>query len=346
MENRNKGFPEGKIPDEINVSENVSESAPVKKRKVMIIVVAILMVIAVILGALCIRYWHIVRLVVNPENIGAYIDSLRYSKEDLEKKMDDNKSKMEQIAEENPLINIRGDLTSEEVEALNSGEITKEDARRLVQGEVTLEELRETYKENETTPSDESGSVSNNEEEVTVESADKNSENTPTDKDKAFSDKNSGKTDSGKETEKADKSPPKDNSAPVTQKPSNPKKPQTTEEKVQDRVSELVSELYVVQADFISRLEAIGDRAYEDYKATRYDRTKVMSIVDSYTATVGALETECDNKVKSLISELEAELDKVGGDKSLAKDIQKYYYTEKKLKKSYYLDKLDDEDYK
>ena len=110
MENRNKGVYESQIPDEINVSENVSESAPVKKRKVMIIVVAILMVIAVILGALCIRYWHIVRLIANPENIGAYIDSLRYSKEDLEKKMDDNKSKMEQIAEENPLINIRGDL--------------------------------------------------------------------------------------------------------------------------------------------------------------------------------------------------------------------------------------------
>jgi len=300
-----------------------------KRKKVRIIILTILLVIVFIIGVLCVRFWHIVRM-VNPENIGAYMDSVRYSREEIEKQMDDNKIKMEKIAEENPLINIRGELTPDEVEALSSGEITKEEARKIVKGEVTLEEIRE-QKETPEEPLKEENPQGGQ----TLTQQSKPTDATGSEKEKPSKDKPQVNTGDSK------KDPPK---PPATTE--TPKTPATPEEEAQDRVSELVSELYVVQADFISRLEAIGDQAYADYKATTYDRSKIMSIVDSYTATVGAMEVECDNKVNALISELEAEIAKVDGDKSLPKEIKKYYYKEKKLKKSYYLDKLDDEDYK
>ena len=113
-----------------------------------------------------------------------------------------------------------------------------------------------------------------------------------------------------------------------------------------DRVSEIIAEFYVIQADFIARLEAMGDRAYEDYKAQGYDRTKAMDIVNSYTGEVGALESECDAKVRALLKELETELKAKGGDLGTVKQIRQYYYDEKALKKTYYLNKLNDEDYK
>ncbi len=122
--------------------------------------------------------------------------------------------------------------------------------------------------------------------------------------------------------------------------------PAATDQPEQDRVSEIVAELYVVQADFISRLEAVGDSAYADYKAIHYDRSQITSIVDSYTGTVANMEAECDATVRALLAELEAELNKVGGDLGLVSEIRQFYYKEKSLKKSYYLNKMNDEDYK
>ena len=136
---------------------------------------------------------------------------------------------------------------------------------------------------------------------------------------------------------------------PVNTEPADTKDPAETNDTPdvpKDRASEIVAELYVIQAEFISQLEAIGDLAYADYKATRYDRTKVVSIVDSYMGTASALEAECDNKVNTMLKELKAELEKAGGDQSIVKEIRNFYYNEKSLKKSYYLNKMYDEDYK
>ncbi len=287
-----------KQPDDISeTQQNASsedkplENLPKRKKKLRKTILGIVIILLVVITAICIRFRNVVRMVVNWDNIMAYVNSQRYSKEDLEKQMADNKAKMEKIAKENPLVDIRGELTEEEKTALANGEITKEQAKKIVKGHTTLKEIRENKKKENESKKDESSNPQN-----------------------------------------------------TTPKPDADKGKPTTE--LNGRVSEIVSELYVIQADFISRLEAIGDSAYADYKATNYDRSKVMSIVDSYTGTVGAMESECDKKVNSLIKELNVELEKAGEDKTLAKDIQKYYYTEKSLKKSYYLDRLNDEDYK
>lgn len=144
-------------------------------------------------------------------------------------------------------------------------------------------------------------------------------------------------------TGQSGKDTPKEPTEEETPPPSESK---PEEEKPKDRVSEIVAELYVVQADFIARLEAVGDSAYADYKATVYDRAQIPAIVDSYTGTVTQMEAECDNTIDALLSELSAELQKVGGDQNLVKEIRSFYYNEKSLKKSYYLNKMYQEDYK
>ena len=277
-----------------NDTEANSEKKPKKKRRIVKITLIVLgVLVAIILAALiAVRIWmpNAFKL-LTWDNITAAFNSWWYSTEDLEQQMQTNKEKMEKLAEEDPLIEIRGELTEEEVAALKSGEITPEEAKLIVKGETTLEQIRENKKKAEEAEASET-------------------EQEP--------------------EEEPEQEPQQEPAQPVAK----------------DKVSEIVAELYVVQAEFITKLEGIGDKAYEDYRATHYNRAKVMEIVDSYTEVVGQMEAECDKTVNGLIKELKAELTKAGRDHSLAKEIQNYYYTEKSLKKSYYLNKLNDEDYK
>ena len=261
-----------------------------RKKIIRTVVFSVLGIILALLIFLGIRYKDTVKLVFNWDNIVSFVNSQRYSGEEIEKKLDKNKKEMEKIAEKDPNINIRGDLTEEEAKALKDGLITQEEAVAIVKGDATLEEILASKEKKEETPEDE----------------------------------NPKKDESAKQ----ETGPPKAETAPP------------------DRASEIIAELYVIQADFISRLETVGDRAYADYKAQRYDRSKIMDIVDSYTGEVGQMELECDNKVRALLTELEAELKATGGDLNVVKEIRKYYYKEKSLKKTYYLNKLNDEDYK
>ena len=256
------------------------------KKTAKIVLFSVLGIVFAILIFLGIRYKDTVKLVFNWDNIVSFVNSQRYSGDEIEDKMQENKKQMEEIAQKDPNINIRGDLTEEEAKALKNGLITQDEAVAIIKGDATLEEILLKKEEK-------------------------------------------------KEDVKEEEPPSKETSAKPLENPPN-----------KDRASEIIAELYVLQADFITRLEAVGDRAYEDYKAQNYDRSKVMSIVDSYMGEVASLELECDTKVKELLAELEAELTATGGDLSNVKKIRKYYYDEKRLKKTYYLNKLNDEDYK
>lgn len=106
-----------------------------------------------------------------------------------------------------------------------------------------------------------------------------------------------------------------------------------------DEVSAIVAELYVVKSDFVSRLNNMGSQAYSEYVASGSDRSQLNSIIEKYISAAGSLESECDQKVASLLTRLEAALKKGGGDLSLVSEIRQYYYNEKALTKSYYLNK-------
>lgn len=264
-----------------------------KKKIIKTTIISVLVLILALAVFLGIRYKNTLSLVLDWDNIVALVNSKRYTTQQIEQKMEENKKEMETLAKEDPNINIRGDLTEEEAQALKEGLITYEEAISIVKGDITLEEILASKE---------------NKDDSKKEQEEENQEEQP--------------------SEQEQEAP---NPAPAP---------------APDRVSEIIAEFYVVQADFISRLEGIGDKAYEDYKAQHYDRTKVMDIVDSYMGEVGALEAECDAKVRALLNELQTELTAKGGDLETIKKIRKYYYDEKALKKTYYLNRLNDEDYK
>ena len=106
-----------------------------------------------------------------------------------------------------------------------------------------------------------------------------------------------------------------------------------------DEVSAIVAELYVVKSEFLAKLNSTGMQAYDEYVARGSDSSQLNAIIESYMPAAGKLETECDQKVASLLTRLEAALKKGGGDLSLVNEIRQYYYNEKSLTKSYYLNK-------
>ena len=255
-----------------------------KKKVIKTAVFSVVALILISLILLCVRYRDTVRLVLNGENIKSFVNSQRYSREDIEEQIEENKEQMQKIAEQDPRINIRGDLTEEEAKALAEGRITSEEAISIVKGDKTLDEILSSKSEGQQGGQDKPPVQETVQGELNTE-------------------QNPGETVPNK-----------------------------------DRPSEIIAELYVLQAEFIAKLEALGSKAYEDYKAT-----KLMSIVDSYTGEAGDLEIECDTRVKALLEELDAELTKTGGDKEIIKEIRKHYYKEKSLKKTYYLNKLKDD---
>lgn len=102
-----------------------------KKRRIVLIVLAVVLILLAAVGI-----WQ-------RENIKAFVDSLRYSEDQIEQKLDDNTQKMQEIVDKTDYIQIRGALTPEEEKALASGEITSNEAMQIVKGDTTLESLRE-----------------------------------------------------------------------------------------------------------------------------------------------------------------------------------------------------------
>lgn len=185
------------------------------------------------------------------------------------------------------------------------GGLTEEEEKALHNNEITADDAVKLIRGQSTLEQIKSGEMDNK----TAETTTGTSEQTPND---------------GNNTANPDNS--------NTQSPSK-------EDTMKDNVSDIVAQLYVVKSDFVNRLNGIGAQAYETYKANGSDKASLTSIAESYAPAVGALETECDNKVNVLLSQLESELKKGGGDLALVNQIRQYYYNEKSLTKSYYINK-------
>lgn len=251
-------------------------------KKVILILFIVLIVVIAALGI-----WQ-------RENINSFINSVRYSKDEISGKIDDNNKKMNTIVETTEYIDVRsGGLTAEEEKALADGEISQEDAIKIIRGQTSLEEIRAKKAEASA-----------------VQQAEQTEKPKPVEKEEQVSSQPSG---------------------------AQTQKEPTKEEVMTDEVSNIVAELYVVKANFLSQLESTGQQMYNEYIATHYDRTKITSIVDNYLPVVASLESECDTTINGLLSQLETSLKKGGGDLGLVNEIRQYYYKEKSLKKSYYL---------
>ncbi len=96
-------------------------------KKKTIIVLSIVLIVLLGLGWFTYTQWN---------TISAFIDSIRYSNEEIEQQLQDNKKKVDDFLAKEEDITVR-DLTEEESKALNEGNLTEEEVIELLVGTPT-----------------------------------------------------------------------------------------------------------------------------------------------------------------------------------------------------------------
>ncbi len=122
----------------------------------------------------------------------------------------------------------------------------------------------------------------------------------------------------------------------------NPTPEQTKQQKTEAIISNYVSALYTMEAEYLGRIEGLLSSAISEYKAKRTgtnNRSLQLSIGAAYTGKLTALEAECDGKVSALLSQMESELTAIGSDTTIVNTIRSAYAGEKTTKRAYYMSK-------
>ena len=100
---------------------------------------------------------------------------------------------------------------------------------------------------------------------------------------------------------------------------------------------QLVATMYVLQATYEGKLEAIVQEAIDEYTAGEHTSENRTRIVYSKYDALTKLEQECDQKVADVVSRMRELLKATGQSESLADEVQRTYEEEKSLKKAYYI---------
>lgn len=103
--------------------------------------------------------------------------------------------------------------------------------------------------------------------------------------------------------------------------------PQSSEEKIDS----IIAKVYVLRSSYTGKLDALVGQAKADYRAKKGTKAELSA---KYIGIGSALEGECDAKIENLLSELQTELQKTGGELSLVNKIRSAYQREKSLKKA------------
>ena len=113
-----------------------------------------------------------------------------------------------------------------------------------------------------------------------------------------------------------------------------------SEQEYNKKVAELVAQVYVIQANFNSTLNAFENRIISEYKALpaeeRTTSTKARIVSENMAYVVG-LEAQCDAQIKEITDALTKLMNENNKDTSLVDSINKAYQNEKELKKAYYI---------
>lgn len=105
-------------------------------------------------------------------------------------------------------------------------------------------------------------------------------------------------------------------------------------------LARLVGELYVLEASYSGKLEALLDSAIAEYVSLPPEKHTLTSKLDiglRYVGVATAMEQRCDEQVATLLSEIERVLVAAGQDTALVGEIKTAYQNEKTLMKDYYL---------
>lgn len=253
------------------------------------IVLCILLVVVIAIGIVVYKNWN---------SISAFIDSFKYTQEDVQEQLDQNKEYLDNYLTDEGGITVR-DLTEEESAALSEGKLTEEEVIEMLIGTIDPTPTP--------TPT------------LTPEPAD------------------TGKTDVSKPTPTPTPTPP-----PVSPEVEAAKK----------KVAEAVAKLYIQKNKYLGKLDDIEAQVLADFIAieksdpTMKNKTKYNSVKKEFLTKnlpmVANWEKECDSVVYGIIDEIRAALKESGQSQEIADKLEEAYLSEKKLKKTYFINRYMD----
>ena len=326
------------------MSGKQKETKPTGKRKrtVVAVLVAVLIIVAAVLGILAYRF---------RSHINAAVIWLTTSEEDIQKNIDKAKNEQEEA-----LKNVGFNASKELDEALQSGKITPEEHTQILLGYLSLDEVLSKAQENtesgntgETVSGLPDDSETENDEEnepavngtvpdetkKPVDNAEKENTVTPN--------QNGGNKDNQQNNAVSDKPAQPNNgngsSNAVSQPTRNDNNAQASAD-VDKRIAELVTKMYVLKAEYTSAVDGIVASMKAEYSLLPPEKRNTSAkadIASGYLGQINAMEAQCDAQVNAIVTELRQLLKNNGRDMSLADAILTTYATEKENTKAYYI---------
>ena len=143
---------------------------------------------------------------------------------------------------------------------------------------------------------------------------------------------------------------------PETESPSEdspvvePKEPESTENTSDMIVSQAIAKLYVQKSKYLAKLDGIEARVRQEFINTvdsknpspEERRAAKQRFLNSNISMVAAWENECDSVVYGILDEIKAALKDSNQDDSIVKKLEQAYLNEKRLKKSYFINRYMD----
>ena len=250
------------------------------------------------------------------ENIKAAVQGLSSSPEELQQKLEENQARIQTAVQENPALAVR-ELTEEEKKAFREGSLTREELiRRLIQPESD-EEMKENP---------EQGDFSEEKESIAE----------PTAELPAQPDEAARQTQTPVETLPEEKVP-----SSAESEGSAPEDAQLRQAQID--LSALVAEVYVLQEEYNTALQAMVEQAKQEYAgktAAERTKTELVKWASGYVSRATELEKECDVKMDEIAAKMVSLIRKNKGDDSIVRVITVSYAEEKSLKKAWYLSEM------
>ncbi len=140
--------------------------------------------------------------------------------------------------------------------------------------------------------------------------------------------------------------PPEPEATPKPTKNPAANSPPTPTPNPDKRISELIAKLYVQKSQYLNKLDEIEQNVRNDFIANE-DMWETLQAakqyyLKKYLPTVASWEKTCDETVYGILDEIRAELKNQGKDESIVDTMKASYLEEKKLKKTYFINRYMD----
>lgn len=97
------------------------------------------------------------------------------------------------------------------------------------------------------------------------------------------------------------------------------------------RVDEIIAKMYVLRSGYMGKLDSLVSQAWSEYKKGGISK---QDLINKYLNIGYGLEGECDGQMEALLTALQSELSRTGGDATLINDIRNTYLSQKSIKKA------------